>query len=63
MAGIKIFYEEEQLINKQIVIIDNLEPVVIRGEVSEGMLLAAQDENGISILVPDRLIKEGSVVR
>ena len=63
VAGIKKFYEKEQLINKQIVIIDNLEPVALRGQVSEGMLLAAGDEDGISILSPDRLVKEGSLVR
>jgi len=63
VAGIKNFYKKEELPGKQIVIIDNLEPVVLRGEPSEGMLLAAQGEDTISVLVPDKPIKEGSQIR
>ena len=63
VAGIKASYEKEALIGKQIAVIDNLEPAVIRGVESQGMLLAAQDENGIAILSPERKTKEGSAVR
>ncbi len=62
VAGIKKFYEKEDLVGKQIVIIDNLEPVVLRGQVSEGMLLAARDEDNLSIVIPDKPIKQGSGV-
>ena len=40
-AGIKEFYDPENLIGKQIVVVANLAPRKIRGEVSNGMLLAA----------------------
>lgn len=63
VAGIKLFYSKEELIGKQIVVIDNLEPAIIRQEESQGMLLAAQDESGIVILSPERHVQEGSVVR
>jgi methionyl-tRNA synthetase len=63
VAGIKNFYKGEDLIGKQIVIIDNLEPLTLRGELSEGMLLAAQSEGIISVLTPDRPIKEGAKVK
>lgn len=63
VAGIKLSYAKEALIGKQIAVIDNLEPAVIRGEESQGMLLAAQDESGIVILSPERHIQEGSMVR
>ncbi|MGD9014468.1 MAG: hypothetical protein PVI33_00365 [Candidatus Omnitrophota bacterium] len=63
VAGVKNFYKKEDLVDKQIVIVNNLEPAVIRGESSEGMLLAAQDTQTISILIPDRPIKDGSGVR
>ena len=63
VAGIKNFYKKENLSGKQIVIIDNLEPVTLRGETSEGMLLAAQSDETISILIPERTIKEGSKVK
>ena len=51
------------LLGRQIVVVDNLEPAIIRGQPSEGMLLAAQDAQTISVLVPDRPIREGSKVR
>ena len=63
VAGIKLSYTKEDLLGKQIAVIDNLEPAVIRGQESQGMLLAAQDESGIAILSPERNVKEGSVVR
>ena len=63
VAGIKNFYKKEDLLGKQVVVIDNLEPVTLRGELSEGMLLAAQSEEAISVLMPDRPVKEGAKVR
>lgn len=50
-AGIKAFYEPEALVGKRIVIIDNLEPRKLRGEVSEGMLLAASDEESGRVVI------------
>ena len=43
-------------------VITNLEPRVIRGVESKGMLLAAQDEAGVRILVPEKPAKPGSAV-
>jgi len=63
VAGIKKSYTKEQLLGRQFVLLNNLEPAVIRGETSQGMLLAASDENGISILTPEREVKLGSVVK
>ncbi len=63
IAGIRNFYKKEDLLGKQIVVVDNLEPVTLRGESSEGMLLAAQDEGGISVLIPDKPIKQGAKVK
>jgi methionine--tRNA ligase beta chain len=63
VAGIRLFYCEESLKGRQVVVVDNLEPVVIRGVESQGMLLAASDEKGISVLTPDRQVAEGSLVK
>jgi methionyl-tRNA synthetase len=63
VAGIKKFYNKQDLLGKQIVVLDNLEPAVLRGEASEGMLLAAQGEETISVLIPDKPVKQGSKVR
>ncbi|MFM1935240.1 MAG: hypothetical protein RI990_199 [Planctomycetota bacterium] len=42
-AGIKAWYAPESLVGKQVVIVANLEPRMLRGEVSQGMVLAASD--------------------
>jgi len=63
VAGIKNYYSKESLLGKEIVVIDNLEPAVLRGVESQGMLLAAQDEQGISIITPGREMTLGSIVK
>jgi len=42
-AGIKAWYEPASLVGKQVVIVANLEPRTLRGEISHGMILAASD--------------------
>ena len=64
VAGIKKHYTAEQLIGTQIVIVANLEPRMIRGEMSHGMLLAASDSNGnLSLIRPDKPFLSGSQVK
>jgi len=63
VAGIKAFYKKEDLIGREVVIIDNLEPAILRGVESQGMLLAASDEKGHSIITPDREVVLGSIVK
>ncbi|MCM8778779.1 MAG: hypothetical protein NC898_04775 [Candidatus Omnitrophica bacterium] len=63
VAGIRKSYSPEQLINKSIVIINNLQPAVIRGWESQGMLLAVSDKDRISLIVPDKDIPPGSPIR
>lgn len=63
VAGIKNSYKKEDLVGRQVVIVDNLEPAVLRGVESQAMLLAASDDKGISIIVPDRDVKTGSPVK
>ena len=63
IAGIRNFYKKEDLVGRQIIVVDNLEPLALRGESSEGMLLAVQDGETISLLMPDRVIKQGSRVK
>ncbi|MFO0874655.1 MAG: methionine--tRNA ligase subunit beta [Phycisphaerales bacterium] len=42
-AGIRAWYDPQALVGKQVVIVANLEPRKLRGEISEGMILAASD--------------------
>ncbi len=63
IAGIKKSYSKEELIGRKFVMVNNLEPAIIRGEKSEGMLLAASDETGIALISPDRDVVLGSIVK
>ncbi len=54
VAGIRRSYTPEQLLGKRVALIANLQPAIIRGVESQGMILAASDEKGISLLSPDR---------
>ena len=63
VAGIRNFYKKEDLIGRSIVLIDNIEPAILRGVESQGILLAASDDKGISIITPDRDVKVGSIVK
>ncbi len=63
VAGIKSAYSKEELVGKQVVVVDNLEPAILRGVESQGMILAAADETGMAIVAPERKIKLGSTVK
>ena len=62
VAGIAEFYEPEALVGQQIVVVANLEPATIRGVESQGMLLAASDDNGLTLVTPDGEISDGAEV-
>lgn len=62
-AGIAEHYAPEDLVGKSIAVVTNLEPAKLMGVTSEGMLLAAEDERGVSIFTPDKPVKPGSKVR
>jgi len=53
LAGIKEFYSAESLVGTQACVVANLKPAKLMGMLSEGMLLAAKDENGLSLLRPE----------
>ncbi len=54
-AGIRAYYEPEALVGRRIVVVDNLEPRKLRGEWSNGMLLAAHGpDNTISLVTLDK---------
>jgi methionyl-tRNA synthetase len=63
VAGIKPYYSPEELEGKQVVVVVNLEPAEIRGELSEGMLLASADGEGMAVITTDRKLKDGSTVK
>jgi len=60
VAGIAKYYSPEELVGKKIVIVANLQPRKIFGITSQGMLLAASDGENLSLVVPEREVKEGA---
>lgn len=63
VAGIRNFYSLEELKGKKVVVVNNLEPAVIRGVESQGMLLAASDGLTLTLVTPERLIGSGATVK
>ena len=59
VAGIREHYPPEELRGRTIVVVWNLAPATIRGQRSQGMLLAVQDGETVSILRPDRDVRPG----
>lgn len=62
IAGIAEYYKAEELLGKHIVIVDNLKPRELRGLLSEGMLLAAKNKKGLSLITVDKEIDSGASV-
>ena len=63
VAGLVGLYSEPELIGKQVVLVANLEPIKLMGVESHGMVLAAEDDSGVHLLIPDVKTKPGSTVR
>ncbi len=63
VSGIAKAYSPEQLVGKSVVIVANLEPRMIMGLESNGMLLAASDENGPVILLPEHDVPPGTGIK
>ena len=63
VAGIRKSYTPEQLLGKKIIVINNLAPVVLRGEESNGMLLAASSTDGSALLMPDKDVPVGTRIK
>jgi methionyl-tRNA synthetase len=63
-AGLRAHYAPEQLVGKQIIIVANLAPRTMRGQVSQGMLLAATDPatNKVIFISPSEPVTTGAKV-
>lgn len=60
-AGIKRWYKPEELVGRQIVYLANLAPRMLRGVESQGMLLAADDDEAV-ILLPHHEVQSGTAI-
>ena len=62
VAGIKEWYSAEELIGTQVCVVANLKPAKLMGHLSEGMLLAAKDDEGLSLIRPEKPKKPGTPI-
>jgi len=62
VAGLANHYQLDELKDKQVIVLANLRPVRLMGVESRGMILAAEDETGVHILIPDKESKPGSII-
>ena len=63
VSGLARHYSPEELVGKKVVFVTNLKPVKLCGVLSEGMILAAEDEGGrLSLIVPDRDVDDGAEI-
>lgn len=62
VAGIALAYSPDELPGKYIIVVSNLKPAKLKGITSQGMLLAARDATGLSLLTIDRPVSPGSLI-
>jgi methionyl-tRNA synthetase len=63
VAGIRAHYDPATLVGRQVVLVANLAPAIIRGVESQGMVLAAADGERVVLLRPDDAVTPGATVR
>ena len=64
LSGIKAWYKPEEMVGKKVMAIVNLKPAKLAGMLSEGMILAAEDEEGnLSLMTPEKEVAGGAEVR
>ena len=63
VSGIRSSYTPEEMVGKKVMVLVNLEPRKIRGLVSEGMLLCAEDADGnLSLMAPEKPMPAGAEI-
>lgn len=63
VSGIAKYYKPEEMVGKKVVVVTNLKPVKLRGVLSQGMILCADDgEGGFCVLRPEKDVPSGSTV-
>jgi len=63
VSGIKTWYKPDEMVGKTVVVVTNLKKAKIRGVESDGMILAVDDGNDLSIITSEKKMKDGLEVR
>ncbi|MCR4661340.1 MAG: methionine--tRNA ligase [Clostridia bacterium] len=61
-SGVAKFYTPEEMVGKEVIVVTNLKTAVLGGIESEGMILFAEDEEGVYTVEPSKVLKPGSIV-
>ena len=63
VSGIKKYYSPEEMVGKKVMVLVNLKPANLAGELSEGMLLCAEDAEGnLSLMTPEKKMPAGAEI-
>ena len=63
VSGIKAHYSPEEMVGKKVMVVTNLKPAKLAGQISEGMILCAEDAEGqLSLMVPERDMPAGAEI-
>lgn len=63
VAGIAKYYEPEKLVGKKVAFVANLKPAKLRGIMSQGMILAASEEDSLALLMPEKDLPSGTKIK
>ncbi|WML55477.1 methionine--tRNA ligase [Neobacillus sp. PS3-12] len=63
VSGIAQYYKPEEMVGRKVICITNLKPVKLRGELSQGMILAGSKDGQLSIATVDQTLPNGSKVK
>jgi methionyl-tRNA synthetase len=63
VSGIAQYYKPEELVGRKVICITNLKPVKLRGELSQGMILAGSKDGSLSLATVDQSLPNGSKVK
>lgn len=63
VSGIAQFYKPEDLVGRKVIVVANLKPVKLRGELSQGMILAGEKDGVLSLAAVDQSLANGALVK
>ena len=63
VSGIREHYEADEIIGKKVLVVTNLKPVKLRGELSQGMILTAEKDARLTLVSVPNGIENGSIVK
>ena len=63
VSGIKAHYSAQEMVGKKVMVLLNLKPVTLAGVLSEGMLLCAEDQDGVlALMTPEKEMPSGASI-